>query len=53
MLKYDQVVEVDRLKNLVEVIGWKLLKEVYQDNHVVVSFSKEFPPPEIPLSVKA
>ena len=42
MPRFEVSVEVERLKNLVEQLGWNIVKEVYQDDHVVVSFVKDF-----------
>ena len=41
MPKQDLILEVDRLKNLADTLGWKTLKEVYQEEDVVVSLYKK------------
>lgn len=43
MPKYSLVIEVDRLKNLVESLGWKCSSERYQDDFVVVTLLKAIP----------
>ena len=50
MPKYELVVEVDRLKNLAETLTWKCVKEVYQDDSVVISFLKVISAKFVPLS---
>lgn len=40
MPNYTLVVEVDRLKNLVESLGWKVVSEMYINDTVTISVVK-------------
>ena len=45
MPKYEDIVEVDRLKNLAENLGWKVGIETYSSDSVTVTlFKKLFEP---------
>jgi len=39
--------EVDRIRNVVEVLGWKLTKEETGDHKVVITLEKEIELPEV------
>ena len=45
MPKYEDIIQVDRLKNLVENLGWKVCTEMYSSDSVTVTlFRKLFEP---------
>ena len=46
MPKHSLVVEVDRLKNLVESLGWKMESEKYVGNMVIVLLLKTINDPK-------
>ena len=41
MPKYDDIVQVDRLKNLAETLGWKVSSEAYFSDSVTITLFRK------------